>query len=119
MCCFRRTRGYDDSGSKGFPGVAEYHDPAFDPLHLTMLGVKSSCKDRWRQVLAEAKRIERKHLATLEPGISENQTAEMRAHSLQLVVPRGLHVSYSLAQQCWLLNIADFVDLVRRRQLEG
>lgn len=37
-----------------FPGVSDYHNPAYDPLKLTMLGVKSTCKDRWRQVLAEA-----------------------------------------------------------------
>jgi len=41
-----------------FPNVAAYHNPAFDPLGLTMLGVKSTCKDRWRQVLAEADRID-------------------------------------------------------------
>lgn len=52
----------------------------FSIIACTMLGVKSTCKDRWRQVLSEAKRIDNKHLATLEPGISENQTAEMQAH---------------------------------------
>lgn len=36
-----------------FPGRAEYHDPAFNHLNLSMLGVKTTCKDRWRQVLAE------------------------------------------------------------------
>ncbi len=88
----------------------------FSIIASTMLGVKSTCKDRWRQVLSEAKRIENKHLATLEPGISENQTAEMQAHSLQLVVPRSLHGSYSPAQQRWLLDISGFVNLVRERQ---
>lgn len=33
-----------------FPGEAEYHDLALNPHRLTMLGVKSTCKDRWRQV---------------------------------------------------------------------
>jgi hypothetical protein len=64
----------------------------------------------------EAQRIENKHLATLEPGISENQTTEMQAHSLQLVVPYALHSSYSNPQQRWLLRISDFVNLVRTRQ---
>src|SRR5262249_19070271 len=49
-----------------FPGAAHYHDSRFDPVNLTMLGVKSSCKDRWRQVLSEADRITDKHLLTLE-----------------------------------------------------
>ncbi|MEJ1958214.1 MAG: type II restriction endonuclease [Nitrosomonadales bacterium] len=68
-----------------FPGQTEYHNPAFNPLNLTMLGVKSTCKDRWRQVLAEADRIKRKHLLTLEAAISTNQTDEMQAKDLQLV----------------------------------
>ncbi len=52
-----------------------------------MLGVKSTCKDRWRQVLSEAARIPDKCLLTVEPGISENQTNEMQANRLQLVLP--------------------------------
>lgn len=65
-----------------FPDISDYHNSAFPAVRLTMLGVKSTCKDRWRQVLSEAARIERKHLFTLEPGISENQTAEMAGHKL-------------------------------------
>lgn len=99
-----------------FPGVAEYHDAAFDPLKLTMLGVKSTCKDRWRQVLAEADRIEDKHLLTLETAISSHQTDEMAAKRLQLVLPRSLHATYTPAQQEWLMDIASFTDLVRARQ---
>jgi hypothetical protein len=99
-----------------FPGHGEYHDPLFPPDRLTMLGVKSSCKDRWRQVLAEAARISRKHLLTLEPGISENQTGEMQAHSVSLVLPRAIHASYTPAQQAWLMDLTGFVRLVSERQ---
>lgn len=35
-----------------------------------MLGAKTTIKERWRQVLEEANRIERKHLITLEPAVS-------------------------------------------------
>ena len=74
-----------------FPGTKEYADPEFNSERLTVLGVKSTCKDRWRQVLAEAERIENKHLLTLETAISTQQTDEMRAKQLQLVLPRPLH----------------------------
>ena len=52
-----------------FPSEEAYR-AAPDAGHtcLTMLGAKSTCKDRWRQVLAEASKIPRKHLLTLEPG---------------------------------------------------
>lgn len=99
-----------------FPGADHYHDPAFPSERLTMLGVKSTCKDRWRQVLAEADRIKSKHLLTLEPGISENQTDEMQASNLQLVLPQPLHETYKPRQRCWLINLSDFIQIVRERQ---
>lgn len=99
-----------------FPGHSEYHDPLFPSDRLTMLGVKSSCKDRWRQVLAEAVRIGRKHLLTLEPGISENQTREMKAHRVSLVLPRAIHASYTAEQQGWLMDLVAFIALVNERQ---
>lgn len=99
-----------------FPGTAAYQDPAFPAELLTMLGVKSTCKDRWRQVLAEADRIADKHLLTLEPSISTNQTDKMQQRRLQLVLPRGLHMTFTAAQQGWLMPVSDLVELVRDRQ---
>ena len=34
-----------------FPGEREYHDATFNAALLVILGVKSTSKDRWRQVL--------------------------------------------------------------------
>jgi hypothetical protein len=99
-----------------FPGSKEYGDAAYDAELLTMLGVKTTCKDRWRQVLAEASRIERKHLLTLETAISGNQTDQMQEHHLQLVVPRELHSTYTAAQQKYLLDVAGFTEIVRTRE---
>lgn len=119
-CGIRYARGaISENRSKPdflFPGVAEYHDAHFDPLHLTVLGVKSTCKDRWRQVLAEADRIPEKHLLTLEAAISESQTTEMQAKQLQLVLPRSLYETYTAAQRAWLLNVATFIELVKARE---
>lgn len=99
-----------------FPGSPEYNDPAYAPIRLTMLGVKATCKDRWRQVLAEANRISPKHLLTLETAISTTQTAEMKDRQLQLVVPRSLHPTYETDQRSWLMDLAAFTGLVRSRQ---
>ena len=99
-----------------FPGITEYHDDAFNAALLTMLGVKSTLKDRWRQVLAEAERISQKHLLTLQAAISENQTNEMQSHNLKLVVPSAISGSYSEKQQKWLMSMDDFVQLVLARQ---
>ncbi len=99
-----------------FPDIAEYHDSSSDDTKLTMLGVKSSCKDRWRQVLAEADRIRNKHLLTLEAAISINQTDEMRAKNLQLILPQELHSTYMPEQQSWLMNVSDFTELLMTKQ---
>lgn len=109
----RYDRGKITEGNKKpdfvFPGINEYHEPDFPRERLTFLGVKSSCKDRWRQVLSEAARIPYKHLLTLEPGISENQTSEMQDAHVQLVIPSGIHESYTPTQQKWLMSVTDFV----------
>lgn len=100
-----------------FPDLATYQAaPPEGDARLTMLGAKSTCKDRWRQVLAEAEKISRKHLLTLEPGISEPQTHQMEASSLQLVVPLPVQDSYTATQQGWLWSVADFIGEVRARQ---
>jgi hypothetical protein len=99
-----------------FPGQDEYRDPLFPTARLTMLGSKSTLKDRWRQVLSEAQRIDEKHLLTLEPSISENQTDEMQAKRLQLVLPEALHSTYRERQRGWLMKLGDFVALVKERQ---
>ncbi len=99
-----------------FPSSAAYHDPNYPDAGLAMLGAKSTCKDRWRQVLAEADRILNKHLLTLEPGISEAQTSEMMSRSLQLVLPRSIHPTFSDAQQGWLWSLQDFIEYVRKSE---
>ena len=95
-----------------FPSEVAYHDVGFAG-DLRMLAVKTTCKDRWRQVLAEANRIERKHLLTLEPSISAAQTTEMKGSFLQLVVPSAIIPSYSAAQREWVMNFRQFLDMVR------
>ena len=99
-----------------FPNIESYRDLAFPREQLTMLGAKSSCKDRWRQVLAEADRIEKKHLLTLEAAISSYQTDEMADKNVQLVIPKSIHKTYSQEQQHWLFSVADFLNLVRQKQ---
>lgn len=99
-----------------FPGRAEYEDSSFDDRRLLMLAAKSTCKDRWRQVLAEADRIDRKHLLTLESAISAHQTDEMQSKGVQLVVPVPLHETYTEKQRGWLWKVCDFTNFVLELQ---
>ncbi len=116
----RYSHGQVTEGNKKpdfvFPGIAEYRDISFPVESLTVLGVKTTSKDRWRQVLSEADRVPRKHLLTLEPSISQNQTDEMTSSNLQLVVPKATHESYNEKQRSWLMNVSEFIHLVAQRQ---
>ena len=99
-----------------FPSIEAYRAaPATGTAYLAMLGAKSTCKERWRQVLTEAAKIPRKHLLTLEPGITANQTDQMESENLQLVVPEPIQASYSDEQQAWLWSLGDFIRDVDSR----
>lgn len=101
-----------------FPSFAAYHDRSYPEHKIFLLGAKTTCKDRWRQVLAEGDRLRRKYLATMEAGISANQTEEMKSKGLQLVVPASLHRSFNDNQRGWLFSLADFIAEVRRGALD-
>ena len=96
-----------------FPCIELYRNMDYPSEQLTMLGAKTTAKDRWRQVLEEADRIERKHLITLEGAISENQTNEMISRKLQLVVPKEIHATFTENQQSWLYSVEDFLNEVK------
>lgn len=98
------------------PGITHYLDGGFPAHRLTMLAAKTTCKDRWRQILNEAVRIPVKHLVTLEPSISEHQTAEMQKECVQLVVPFALHETFTAKQREWLWTVRAFIDEAKRRQ---
>jgi hypothetical protein len=93
-----------------FPSQAAYQDAAFPEARLRMLAVKTTCKDRWRQVINEADRIRQKHLLTLQKGVSEAQYREMHGAGVQLVVPAGLVESYPDAVQPHLQTLESFIE---------
>ncbi|MNT78016.1 Type-2 restriction enzyme EcoRII [compost metagenome] len=74
-----------------------------------MLAVKTTCKDRWRQVLNEANRVDRIHLFTLQEGVSPHQFAEMKDANVKLVVPKPLHTKYPDEVRDKLMTLNDFI----------
>jgi hypothetical protein len=92
-----------------FPSIEHYRNANWPASNLRMLAAKTTCKDRWRQILNEAERIPTKHLLTLQEGVSEEQFAEMKDESVQLVVPSVLHKSYPESIQCELITFERFV----------
>ena len=105
-----------DAGKKPdflFPNEAAYKDAAFPADKLRLLAAKTTCKDRWRQVLNEADRIRVKHILTLQEGISVNQFREMTDAKVCLVVPAPLVTSYPPAVRPHLQTLESFIGDVR------
>lgn len=97
-----------------FPSIEHYHDTSWPANRLRMLAAKTTCKDRWRQVLNEAARIGEKHLLTLQEGVSIPQFREMQTEGVILVVPRVLQAKYPAEIRGELLSLEEFlVDVPR------
>ncbi len=96
-----------------FPSKSAYEDAAFPEARLRMLAAKTTCKDRWRQVINEADRIHIKHLLTLQEGVSEGQYREMTEAGVRLVVPAGLHRAYPDSVRPHLITFEEFIGDVR------
>ena len=92
-----------------FPSAECYRNSEFPASRLRMLAVKTTCKDRWRQVLDEANRIENKHLLTLQEGMSENQFEQMKSAGIQIVIPAPSISTYSQRIQPHLKTISEFI----------
>jgi len=96
-----------------FPSEAAYKNANYSQSKLRMLAVKTTCKDRWRQILNEADRIQTKHLLTLQEGVSENQFREMSNARVRLVVPEPLINRYPKSVRPHLQSLESFIGDIR------
>lgn len=102
-----------------FPSQEAYHNPVFPADKLISLAAKTTCKDRWRQVINEADRLrgKEKFLCTLQQGISAAQMDEMQAEQVVLVVPKPYIATYPKERQDRIWTLDKFVGYVR--EVEG
>ncbi|MDE0419756.1 MAG: type II restriction endonuclease [Gammaproteobacteria bacterium] len=96
-----------------FPSQERYRDHSFPPDRLRMLAVKTTCRDRWRQILNEAGRIPIKHLLTVQEGVSEAQFREMKESGVRLVVPSRLRAHYPAVLRPELTSLEEFIADIR------
>jgi hypothetical protein len=101
-----------------FPSQATYEDKSFPDANLRMLAAKTTCKDRWRQIINEADRIRLKHLITLQEGVSEAQFREMQEAGVQLIVPKDVQDSYPKEVKPHLLTFESFLADLRLLNLQ-
>lgn len=102
-----------------FPSEEAYHDTSFSIEKLCTLAAKTTCKDRWRQILNEADRLrdENKFLCTMQQGISGMQMDEMQAEKVILVVPKPYIMAYPKDRRDRIWTISKFVNYVK--EMEG
>jgi hypothetical protein len=101
-----------------FPSEEAYHDASFSIEKLCSLAAKTTCKDRWRQILNEGDRFRdrTKYLCTMQQGISSAQMDEMEAENVVLVVPKEYIPSYPRDHRDQIWTIAKFIDFVREME---
>jgi hypothetical protein len=95
------------------PNSSAYEDSSFPDENIFVVALKTTCKDRWRQVLQEAPRIQKKHLMTLQEGISIPQLDEMSEAGITLIVPAELHKAYPKERRPMLHSVSQFISEVR------
>jgi type II restriction enzyme len=102
-----------------FPSEEDYHNTLFPIDKLCSLAAKTTCKDRWRQILNEGDRFRGryKYLCTMQQGISFAQMDEMESEKVILVVPKPYISSYPHDRQSRIWTISHFVGFVR--EMEG
>lgn len=98
-----------------FPSEEAYHNFQFPVDGLLSLAAKTTCKDRWRQVINEADRLrdKDKYLCTLQQGISGAQMDEMEAEKVVLVVPKPYISSYPRDRQHRIWTLSKFIKYVQ------
>lgn len=94
-----------------FPSESAYRDLQYDGSLLRMLAAKTTLKDRWRQVLKEAARIETKHLITLDTQMTAPQLAEISDSDIQLVLPEAL---WPLYHNPPVMTFSGFIEEIKR-----
>ena len=101
-----------------FPSADAYSDLLFPADKLLSLAAKTTCKDRWRQIITEGNRFigRTKYLCTLQQGNTEAQLEEMRQEQVTLVVPAPYIKTYPPEYQQDILTIKQFVERVKASQ---
>ena len=95
------------------PSRRAYYDSSYPVSKLLVVGIKTSLRDRWRQVTREGSRVPEKHLITLQKKMTPSQIQEIREANVILVVPRSLHGT-SVDTSRALLDITTFVEHVKK-----
>lgn len=96
-----------------FPSIEAYHDISYPRKDIIVLAAKTTCKDRWRQILNEAGNLDKHYLFTLQQGITNNQLDQMFNANVQLVVPKQHLFTFSETYRDKILSLTEFIGTAK------
>lgn len=96
-----------------FPSLARYQAAPIGSPDIKMLAAKTTVKERWEQILAEADKIPSKHLFTLTEGVSIPQFERMRNANVTLVVPKDNIEKFPISIRPELMTLAGLINMVK------
>ena len=99
-----------------FPNGKCYHHFEFPSDKLTVLGAKTTCRDRWNQVASEAARADFKFLFTTQHGMTINQLTGLESMKVGVVVPKKHISDFPKAFQTKIWPLATFIAMVKEQQ---
>ena len=99
-----------------FPSTTAYNDGSVPDAQLTFLAAKTTTKERWRQVVTEASRLEEKFLITMDRQLNADVLEAMRQNHVRAVIPASLQVEYGPVLATHMTSVRSFIDLVRERE---
>lgn len=93
------------------PSQVAYRDATFPENALRMVACKSTVKDRWRQILREAKRIREKYLLTLDPNLTSSTIDAMKDAHVRVFLPKPvIEESYGHLPTASVSSVQNLLD---------
>jgi hypothetical protein len=96
-----------------FPNEQAYLNVGVPRERIRMLAVKTTFRDRWRQVAEECADLPVRHLLTVQEGVSETQFNLISKAGIRLVVPKKTISSYSPKIRGEILTLEGFLQELR------
>ena len=88
-------------------------DAGFPSERVRMLAVKTTLKDRWRQVTEECADLPVRHLLTLQEGVSEAQFRLITEAGIRLVVPEAKIKKFAKSIRQHIMTVEGFMAELR------
>jgi hypothetical protein len=92
------------------PSCQKYHDLSFPAARLRSIGCKTTARERWRQLLNEARRVPERWLLTFDSELTSETIASITAAGIRIFLPAPIiAASYRANDRSYLGTIQEMV----------